>query len=182
LIIFGSAFGSIFGTVAALRIYHRIVTRRMKLFRKKPLPQSLVNDSFASNPEDLENSEILDQHHQQELEDLEKLIREQLTRNYQFFGEDGQNLIRKSFVVIAGQGSIGSHVACSLVRSGVQKIRIIDKGTVKLVDLASNGFAYLEDVGFSKVSVSHYYIKQICGHVSVEEFDKRIKKNNLETL
>jgi tRNA A37 threonylcarbamoyladenosine dehydratase len=44
----------------------------MKLSRKKPLPQSLVNDSFASNPEDLENSEILDQHHQQELEDLEK--------------------------------------------------------------------------------------------------------------
>jgi tRNA A37 threonylcarbamoyladenosine dehydratase len=146
------------------------------------LPQSLINDSFASDPQDPENSEILDQHHQQELEDLEKLIREQLTRNYQFFGEDGQNLIRKSFVVIAGQGSIGSHVACSLVRSGVQKIRIIDKGTVKLVDLTSNGFAYLEDVGFSKVSVSNYYIKQICGHVSVEEFDKRIKQNNLETL
>lgn len=40
-------------------------------------------------------------------ENLEKLMREQLVRNYQFFGEEPQNKVRNSFVVVVGCGGVG---------------------------------------------------------------------------
>jgi hypothetical protein len=35
------------------------------------------------------------------------LVREQLKRNYEFFGDAGMNLIRNSFVVVLGIGGVG---------------------------------------------------------------------------
>jgi len=47
----------------------------------------------------------------------ESLIREQLARNYAFFGEDGMHKIRRGNVVIVGCGGVGSWAAVMLVRS-----------------------------------------------------------------
>jgi len=49
----------------------------------------------------------------------EDLIREQLARNYTFFGEDGMERVRKGRVVIVGCGGVGSWAAVMLVRSCV---------------------------------------------------------------
>lgn len=42
----------------------------------------------------------------EDAEQLESLMREQLVRNYQYFGED-QDKVRKSFVIVIGCGGIG---------------------------------------------------------------------------
>ena len=47
----------------------------------------------------------------------EELIREQLARNYAFFGEEGMEKIRGSSVVVVGCGGVGSWAAVMLVRS-----------------------------------------------------------------
>ena len=47
----------------------------------------------------------------------EELIREQLARNYAFFGEDGMARIRRGKVVVVGCGGVGSWAAVMLVRS-----------------------------------------------------------------
>ena len=47
----------------------------------------------------------------------EELIREQLARNYAFFGEDGMAKVRKGRVVVVGCGGVGSWAAVMLVRS-----------------------------------------------------------------
>lgn len=47
----------------------------------------------------------------------EDLVREQLARNYAFFGEEGMSKIRKGTVVIVGCGGVGSWAAVMLVRS-----------------------------------------------------------------
>lgn len=47
----------------------------------------------------------------------EELIREQLARNYTFFGEEGMKKIRGSTVVVVGCGGVGSWAAVMLVRS-----------------------------------------------------------------
>lgn len=47
----------------------------------------------------------------------ENLIREQLARNYAFFGEEGMRKIREGSVVIVGCGGVGSWAAVMLVRS-----------------------------------------------------------------
>jgi hypothetical protein len=49
----------------------------------------------------------------------EGLIREQLARNYAFFGEEAMTKIRKGSVVVVGCGGVGSWAAVMLVRSYV---------------------------------------------------------------
>jgi hypothetical protein len=47
----------------------------------------------------------------------EVLIREQLARNYVFFGEEGMRKVRRGSVVIVGCGGVGSWAAVMLARS-----------------------------------------------------------------
>jgi hypothetical protein len=47
----------------------------------------------------------------------EGLIREQLARNYVFFGEEGMSRIRNSTVVVVGCGGVGSWAAMMLART-----------------------------------------------------------------
>ncbi|KAG8913707.1 hypothetical protein FRC00_001777, partial [Tulasnella sp. 408] len=47
----------------------------------------------------------------------EGLIREQLSRNYSFFGEEAMSKVRKGRVVVVGCGGVGSWAAVMLVRS-----------------------------------------------------------------
>lgn len=39
--------------------------------------------------------------------EYEEIVREQLVRNYQFFGEEGQKKIRNSYIIVIGAGGIG---------------------------------------------------------------------------
>jgi tRNA threonylcarbamoyladenosine dehydratase len=47
----------------------------------------------------------------------EELVREQLARNYAFFGEEGMRKLRGASVVIVGCGGVGSWAAVMLARS-----------------------------------------------------------------
>lgn len=47
----------------------------------------------------------------------EDLIREQLARNYAFFGEEGMQTARRGSVVVVGCGGVGSWAAVMLARS-----------------------------------------------------------------
>ena len=49
----------------------------------------------------------------------EDLVREQLARNYAFFGEEGMNKIRGASVAVIGCGGVGSWAAVMLARSYV---------------------------------------------------------------
>ncbi|PIL28975.1 hypothetical protein GSI_09022 [Ganoderma sinense ZZ0214-1] len=65
----------------------------------------------------------------------EELVREQLARNYAFFGDEGMARIRESTVVIVGCGGVGSWAAVMLARSGVKKLRLVDFDQVTLSSL-----------------------------------------------
>lgn len=167
MVIFGSAFGSIFGTLASLKVYHSYFSKKSEMSRTKKCDI------------EFQDIETMDE---QDKKDLEIVIREKLVRNYQFFQEKGQNNIRKSYIVVIGQSGVGSHVACSLVRSGVESIKIIDKSVLKFHHLTSNAFANLEDVGYSKVSIVNYYLKHISKHCKIECCDERITSENIHKL
>ena len=47
----------------------------------------------------------------------EELVREQLARNYAFFGEEGMAGVRAGSVAVIGCGGVGSWAAVMLVRS-----------------------------------------------------------------
>ncbi|KAJ6603231.1 hypothetical protein DFH09DRAFT_968476 [Mycena vulgaris] len=98
----------------------------------------------------------------------EDLIREQLTRNYAFFGDEAMAKIRQGTVVIVGCGGVGSWAAVMLVRSGVSKIRLVDFDNVTLSSLNRHATAALTDVGTPKVKCIERALKQIARWVEVD--------------
>ncbi|KIJ50617.1 hypothetical protein M422DRAFT_204191 [Sphaerobolus stellatus SS14] len=98
----------------------------------------------------------------------ESLIREQLARNYAFFGEEGMAKIRGGFVVVVGCGGVGSHAAMMLARSGVAKIRLVDFDYVTLSSLNRHAAAGLSDVGMPKVTCIKRTIESFAKWVDVD--------------
>ncbi|KAH9885286.1 hypothetical protein C8Q73DRAFT_718286 [Cubamyces lactineus] len=98
----------------------------------------------------------------------EELVREQLARNYAFFGDEAMAKIRKGTVVIVGCGGVGSWAAVMLVRSGISKIRLVDFDQVTLSSLNRHATATLADVGTPKVKCIERALKQFSRVVQVD--------------
>ncbi|CAO1635069.1 unnamed protein product [Parajaminaea phylloscopi] len=98
----------------------------------------------------------------------ETLIREQLSRNFSFVGDDAMQKLRDAFVVVVGLGGVGSHVALSLIRSGVGHVRLIDFDQVSLSSLNRHAVANLEDVGRPKVVVCQEHFRGIAPWVQIQ--------------
>ncbi|KAI5477742.1 ubiquitin-protein ligase molybdopterin-converting factor [Pseudohyphozyma bogoriensis] len=98
----------------------------------------------------------------------EVIIRESLARNYVFFGDEGMEKIRGSFVVVVGLGGVGSAAATMLVRSGVGKIRLIDFDQVSLSSLNRHSTATLAQVGTPKVTSCAEYYESVAPWVEVD--------------
>ena len=82
-----------------------------------------------------------------------------------FFGDENFIKVSNAFVIIVGLGGVGSHAANMLVRSGVQKIRIIDFDQVSLSSLNRHAFANMSDVGKSKTGSVHIYLPCFALHI-----------------
>ncbi|KAK4689017.1 tRNA threonylcarbamoyladenosine dehydratase, partial [Tremellales sp. Uapishka_1] len=98
----------------------------------------------------------------------EGLIREQLTRNYNFLGEESMAKVRESYVVVVGCGGVGSWAATMLLRSGVGKILLIDFDLTTLSSLNRHACATLEDVGSPKVIAMQKYLKKVAPWAQVD--------------
>jgi tRNA threonylcarbamoyladenosine dehydratase len=59
-----------------------------------------------------------------DIEDV--VVKEQLSRNIQFFGKAAMKDILGSYVIIIGLGGVGAHAAHLLLRSGIGRLRLID--------------------------------------------------------
>lgn len=115
----------------------------------------------------------------------EDLVKEQLARNYAFFGDEGMAHVRAGSVVVVGCGGVGSWAAVMLVRScvplhllvdcldlaccsGVSRIRLVDFDYVTLSSLNRHATATLADVGTPKVGCIERTLKQIAPWVQVD--------------
>ena len=82
----------------------------------------------------------------------DEVVKEQLTRNRQFFGAGGQRQLAASLVVVVGLGGVGSHCAAALLRSGVGRLRLVDFDQVSLSSLNRHAVAERKDVGIPKAT------------------------------
>ncbi|KAJ2475049.1 hypothetical protein EV174_005419 [Coemansia sp. RSA 2320] len=98
----------------------------------------------------------------------ESLIQEQLARHYVFFGKEGMGKVRDSFVVVVGAGGVGSWAALMLLRSGVQRIRVIDFDQVTLSSLNRHAAATRANVGTPKVEALKHVFRDIAPHALVD--------------
>ncbi|KAI7892701.1 uncharacterized protein EV154DRAFT_537333 [Mucor mucedo] len=158
-------------TASALLGYQRLTRPRMVSSRKTSvdLPTLIsIIDEEANEPV----PEKMD----------ESLVLELLARNIAFFGIDGVNKIRQARVVILGAGAIGSWTCLMLVRSGVEHVRIVDSGRIRLETLSRHAVAKINDIGKSKATVMKTYIAQVAPNATVEPIETRITMENMQTL
>ncbi|KAM6501176.1 ubiquitin-protein ligase molybdopterin-converting factor [Amanita muscaria] len=143
------------GTVALLSA-HSTYRRRA---RRRELDKEVLNALAAKD---------LNAHNVPSVAYDEGIVREQLARNYAFFGEESMAKLRKGSVVIVGCGGVGSWAAVMLARSGVSKIRLVDFDYVTLSSLNRHATAGLSDVGTSKVICIEKALRQISKCVEVD--------------
>src|ERR1700742_5235628 len=90
-------------SIGALLAYQRVSKER----RRSKLAQEIL-DHLDDGPKEPEPQQSEFSMEDKEYEANETIIREQLARNYAFFGEEGMNKIRGSRVAVVGCGGVGS--------------------------------------------------------------------------
>lgn len=123
------------GSLAA--VVHRVYSREKGERSRRFLDEALLSSSHSMNSKSNELTP--------------DITAEQFVRNEQFFGEDGQGLVRKSRIVVVGLGGVGSHCAVTLARSGVGSMRLIDFDRVTVSSLNRHASAVRSEVGLPKV-------------------------------
>ncbi|NVJ89953.1 MAG: ThiF family adenylyltransferase [Flavobacteriaceae bacterium] len=106
-----------------------------------------------------------------------QLFKRQITLSE--IGEEGQQKLQNSSVVIVGCGGLGSPVAVYLATSGVGKIHLIDFDTVDITNLHRQVFYSLADVGKPKSEVLANFIEQRAPFTKVSFTNKALTKENV---
>jgi len=84
-------------------------------------------------------------------------------------------------VGIAGAGGLGSNIAVSLLRSGVQRFILADHDRVELSNLNRQHY-FLDQVGMEKTAALHQNLLRINPHVEVTLHCRRISADNLAAI
>lgn len=109
----------------------------------------------------------------------ESILREQLDRNYLFFGEEGMDLIKKSSVAIINCENIGSSIAVTLARSGIKKLILIDNNKLSINNYKNHPFAICEDINKYNLDILNDYLKQINPNIELILIKEDINYDNL---
>ena len=80
--------------------------------------------------------------------------KEFLSRTELLLGEDGVKRLSEASVIIFGVGGVGGYALEALVRSGVEKIALVDADTVSLSNINRQIIATRDTVGRPKVEVA----------------------------
>ena len=98
-------------------------------------------------------------------------------------GEEGQEKLLKSSVLVAGAGGLGSPALMYLAAAGVGRIGIIDNDTVSSSNLQRQIIHNVSWVGKSKVESAKNWIKGLNSDIDVVGIDDRLTQyNSLEIL
>ncbi|KAF4723647.1 hypothetical protein FOZ62_026127 [Perkinsus olseni] len=110
------------------------------------------------------------------------VLDEQFVRNYQFFGEEGQNDIMNARVVVVGLGGVGSHAAVTLARSGIGHIRLIDFDRLTVSSLNRHAAGTWDDVGVPKVQAVKKFIHKFNPFCDVDAVESLFSLKDADAL
>jgi len=112
----------------------------------------------------------------------EALLREQISRNLHFMGEEAQAGLGRSLVVIVGLGAVGSHAAALLGRSGLGCLRLIDPAKVDTASLPKHAVATPADVGKGRAAASRDALSRTVPALAVQLIEARLTARNAPGL
>lgn len=97
-------------------------------------------------------------------------------------GEEGQEKLKRSRVVIAGAGGLGSPIAIYLTAAGIGMIRMIDHDQVTLSNLNRQILHWEEDIGRKKVDSARTKLRNLNSEVEIEAVAETITEGNVSQL
>jgi adenylyltransferase/sulfurtransferase len=97
-------------------------------------------------------------------------------------GQEGQERLKRSRVVIAGAGGLGSPIAIYLTAAGIGMIRMIDHDQVTLSNLNRQILHWEEDIGRKKVDSARTKLRNLNSAVEIEAIVETITEGNVSQL
>jgi adenylyltransferase/sulfurtransferase len=99
-------------------------------------------------------------------------------------GEEGQNKLGNSSVVIIGCGALGTIIATSLVRAGVGKVKIIDRDFIEYHNLQRQLIFNEEDIEaqLPKAIAAERHLKKVNSSIEIEGVVADVNYTNIERL
>ena len=97
-------------------------------------------------------------------------------------GQEGQEKLKRSRVVIAGAGGLGSPIAIYLTAAGIGMIRMIDHDRVTLSNLNRQILHWEEDIGRKKVDSARTKLRSLNSAVEIEAIAKTVTEGNVSQL
>ena len=97
-------------------------------------------------------------------------------------GQGGQERLKRSQVVIAGAGGLGSPVAIYLTAAGIGRIRMIDHDQVTLSNLNRQILHWEEDIGSKKVDSARKKLRSLNSAVEIEAITESITEESVSRL
>jgi adenylyltransferase/sulfurtransferase len=97
-------------------------------------------------------------------------------------GQEGQEKLKRSRVVIAGSGGLGSPIAIYLTAAGIGMIRLIDHDQVALSNLNRQVLHWEEDIGKNKVDSARKKLSNLNQAVEIEAIEETITEGNVSQL
>ena len=96
------------------------------------------------------------------------------SRSIKFWGDEKQNTLADSSILIAGVGGLGCTVAEILTRAGIGKLILIDNDIVEVSNLNRQILFNNDDIGKPKVKVAKQKLEAINPELKVEVFQQDI--------
>jgi adenylyltransferase/sulfurtransferase len=97
-------------------------------------------------------------------------------------GEEGQNKLKSSRVVIAGVGGLGCASATYLAAAGIGHITIVDFDVVELSNLNRQVLYWEEDVGMKKVEVARKKLSRLNPKIEITPICAEITEENVHSI
>jgi molybdopterin-synthase adenylyltransferase len=107
---------------------------------------------------------------------------ERYKRQMMLFGKDGQELLKKAHIFIAGAGGLGSPVSIYLAVAGVGTITIVDMDVVDGTNLNRQILHYNRDIGLKKIASAEEKLQELNPDIIINAIDVKIDASNAKKL
>lgn len=97
-------------------------------------------------------------------------------------GEEGQERLKRSKVLVAGAGGLGSPICIYLAAAGVGKICVVDHDKVELSNLNRQILHWSKDIGRQKIDSMREKIQALNPSLEVEAKQENISEENISQL
>jgi molybdopterin/thiamine biosynthesis adenylyltransferase len=111
-----------------------------------------------------------------------ELVRYNRQLSIPYFGEEGQEKLKSSRVLIAGVGGLGCTSATLLTAVGAGHITLVDFDTIHLSDLNRQFLFWEEEIGEKKVSVAQKKLTRLNPEIEIVPVSKKITEDNVRDI